>query len=88
MSTDSVTNQVFYNTISVFFRVSSNGIADIMQMITGSRKLDTLEKALSGSLYQKLRVIRDLTDAMRSRCIGLIPFVNYAGIQTHNISIE
>ena len=60
---------------------------DLMQMIACCRKLDTLEKALSGSLYQKLRVIRDLTDAMRSRCIGLIPFVDHARIKAYDVAL-
>ena len=87
MLADAVPTQVTHDSIAKTSGIITDRRRNLMQMIACCRKLDTLEKALSGSLYQKLRVIRDLTDAMRSRCIGLIPFVDHARIKAYDVAL-
>ena len=87
MLADAVPTQVTHNSIAKTSSIITDRRRNLMQMIACCRKLNTLEKALSGSLYQKLRVIRDLTDTVRSRRIGLIPFVDHTRVKAYDVAL-
>ena len=44
--TDSMTNQLLYNTITVWLYIICNGIGDVKEMIAGCCLLDALQRKL------------------------------------------
>ena len=85
--TDSMTNQLLYNTITVWLYIICNGIGDVKEMIAGCCLLDPFKKALTRHIDQLLSLRRNLAYRMSSGRIGMHAFIDQACINADDITL-
>ena len=85
MCPNPVTAKFLDHTVTVTFREIPDRPGDLMEVVVGFRKTDSLKETLPGHIDETLCVVTDFSDAPCSGCIGMIPLPDESRIERDDI---